>query len=165
MRETTAEIWIGPDQSSDWIGTLSGINASYLLLLRENSRPSWMLLPGNFHDPEPPKVRLAGAWVPTPSRPLEDALLLFAALGAKEGSVRDALAKLGVSLDASHFDLSALFPKGLPNHVYELSRESLVGWRVVVSIGDSSLAKSDLASLRSYAGLKIEVRLPAGDLP
>ena len=44
MRETTAEIWIGHAEGSDWMGTQGGLNASHLLLLRENSRPAYLAL-------------------------------------------------------------------------------------------------------------------------
>ena len=88
MRETTAEIWIGPAQSSEFMGTQGGINATYLLLLRENSRPAWMLMPGNLYDSKPPVLSKPKVWVPTGNHPTEDALLMFAILGAKNHSVK-----------------------------------------------------------------------------
>lgn len=53
MRETTAEIWIGSDQAAEFYPTGGELNPTWLLLLRENSRPAWILGPGNLHDSEP----------------------------------------------------------------------------------------------------------------
>jgi hypothetical protein len=158
MRETTAEIWIGPDQSSDWMGTQGGINATHLLLLRENSRPAWMLLPGNFYDAKPPTIGPAKVWVPTLKRPIEDALLLFAVMGAKVPEVRAVFNEFEKSRGKSRLDLAEKFPRGVPKQVYEASRRHLKGWHVIVSAGDYSLAKIDLAALTRYRNLTVEVR-------
>lgn len=158
MRETTAEIWIGPDQSRSWMGTSGGINATHLMLLRENSRPAWMLLPGNLYDTKPPTIGPAKVWVPTPKRPLEDALLLFAVMGAKVPEVRAVFNEFEKSRGKSRLDLAERFPRGVPKQVYEASRRHLSGWHVVVNIGDYSLAVADVSELVKYPGLTIEVR-------
>lgn len=159
MRETTAEIWIGPDQSSSWMGTSGGINATHLMLLRENSRPAWMLLPGNLYDTKPPTIGPAKVWVPTPKRPLEDALLLFAVMGAKVPEVRAVFNEFEKSRSKTRIDLADKFPNGVPKQVYEASRRHLNGWHVVVNVGDYSLAKGDISALKAYNGLHVEVRL------
>jgi hypothetical protein len=103
MRETTAEIWIGPAQGSEWIGTQGGLNATHLLLLRESSRPAWMLFPGNFHDAKPPQIGRPKVWIPSFKHPIEDALLLFGVMGAKIPEVRAVL---------SEFDINSVFEFG-----------------------------------------------------
>ncbi len=158
MRETTAEIWIGPDQSADWIGTQGGINATHLLLLRENSRPAWMLLPGNLHDTKPAKFGIAKVWVPTQTTPIQDALLLFAVMGAKIAEVRAVLSEFEKSRSKSRLDLADKFPGGVPKQVHEACQRHLKGWHVVVSAGSYSLAARDLASLDLYSHLKSEIR-------
>ena len=159
MRETTAEIWIGPDQSSDWMGTQGGINATHLMLLRENSRPAWMLLPGNLYDTKPPTIGPAKVWVPTAKNPIQDALLLFAVMGAKVPEVRAVLNEFEKARSKNRLDLDDKFPRGLPKQVYEACQRHLKDWHVVVSVGDYSLAKRDLDSLKTYTGLNVEVRL------
>ena len=158
MRETTAEIWIGPAQGSSWLGTQGGINATHLLLLRENSRPAWMLMPGNFYDSKPPQLGRPKVWVPTHSRPLEDALLLFAVMGAKVAEVRAVFGEFEKSSSRTRLDLDSSFPKGLPRQVYVASQRHLQGWHLIANIGDYSFAKKDLASLKKYKGLDIEIR-------
>ncbi len=158
MRETTAEIWIGPDQSSDWMGTQGGINATHLMLLRENSRPAWMLLPGNFYDANPPTIGPAKVWVPTARNPIKDALLLFAVMGAKVPEVRAVLNEFEKSRSKARLDLNDKFPRGLPKQVYEACQRHLKGWRIVVSVGSYSLARADSESLKRYSQLNVEVR-------
>ena len=158
MRETTAEIWIGPDQSSDWMGTQGGINATHLLLLRENSRPAWMLLPGNLYDAKPPTIGPAKVWVPTPKTPIQDALLLFAVMGAKVPEVRAVLNEFEKSRSKSRLDLAGKFPRGVPKQVHEACQRHLSDWHVVISVGDHSLAKIDIGRLGNYSHLNIEVR-------
>jgi len=158
MRETTAEIWIGPAQGSSWMGTQGGLNATHLLLLRENSRPAWMMMPGNLYDAKPPEVNRPKVWVPTHSHPLEDALVLFAVMGAKVPEVRAVLGEFEKSRSRQRLDLDSLFPKGLPRQVYSANQKHLKGWHVVANIGDYSFAKKDLNVLRKYKGLDIEVR-------
>lgn len=158
MRETTAEIWIGPDQSSDWMGTQGGINATHLMLLRENSRPAWMLLPGNLYDAKPPTIGPAKVWVPTAKNPIQDALLLFAVMGAKVPEVRAVLNEFEKSRSKARLDLDDKFPRGLPKQVYEACQRHLKGWQVVVSVGSYSLARADLESLKRYSQLNVEVR-------
>lgn len=158
MRETTAEIWIGPDQSSDWMGTQGGINATHLLLLRENSRPAWMLLPGNLYDAKPPTIGPVKVWVPTPKTPIQDALLLFAVMGAKVPEIRAVLNEFEKSRSKSRLDLAEKFPRGVPKQIHEACQRHLTGWRVVVSLGEYSLATTDLYGLSQYGGLSIEVR-------
>lgn len=158
MRETTAEIWIGRDQSSEWMGTQGGINASHLLLLRENSRPAWMLLPGNLYDAKPPTIGPAKVWVPTPKTPIQDALLLFAVMGAKVPEVRAVLNEFEKSRSKSRLDLAEKFPRGVPKQVHDACRRHLNGWQVVVSVGAYSLASTDLEALSSYGGLNLEIR-------
>ena len=159
MRETTAEIWIGKDQSTDWMGTQGGINASHLLLLRENSRPAWMLLPGNLYDSEPPLIKSSKVWNPTLENPVQDALLLFAVLGAKVPEVRAVFNEFEKSRVKSRIDLGAKFPRGVPKSVYRASQRHLKGWHVIVSAGSYSLAYRDLESLSQYSGLNVEVRV------
>lgn len=158
MRETTAEIWIGPDQSSDWMGTQGGINATHLLLLRENSRPAWMLLPGNLYDAKPPTLSPAKVWVPTPKSPIQDALLLFAVMGAKVLEIRTVFNDFEKSRSKSRLDLAEKFPHGVPKQVHDACRRYLTGWHVVVNVGEYSLAVADLGELARYSGLKVEVR-------
>jgi len=158
MRETTAEIWIGPAQGSDWMGTQGGLNATHLLLLRENSRPSWMLMPGNLYDVKPPALGRPKVWVPSYPHPLEDALLLFAVMGAKLSEVKAVLREFDKSPNRSRLDIDGSFPKGFPRQVYASSQKHLKGWHVVVSVGDTSHAKKDLDALKKYKGLDIEVR-------
>jgi hypothetical protein len=158
MRETTAEIWIGPAQGSDFMGTQGGINATHLLLLRENSRPAWMLMPGNLYDSIPPLLGKPKVWVPTANHPAEDALLMFAILGAKNRSVKTAFEQFGNSRARNRLDLDDLFGKGVPKEVYAACQRHLVDWHVVVSVGSYSLAKRDLSALKKYKKLDIEIR-------
>ena len=158
MRETTAEIWIGPAQGSMFMGTQGGLNATHLLLLRENSRPAWMLMPGNLYDSTPPELGRPKVWVPSFPHPLEDALLLFAVMGAKVPEVRAVLSEFDKSRNRSRLDIDASFPKGFPRQVYATNQKHLKGWHVVVSVGDASHAKKDLDALKKYKGLDIEVR-------
>ena len=159
MRETTAEIWIGEDQSSDWIGTQGGINATHLLLLRENSRPAWMLLPGNLYDSKPPLIKPAKVWHPTLENPIQDALLLFGVAGAKVPEIRAVFNEFEKSRTKSRIDLPARFPRGVPKSVYAASQRHLRGWHVIVSAGNYSLASRDLDALSLYSGLHVEVRV------
>jgi hypothetical protein len=149
------------------MGTSGGLNATHLMLLRENSRPAWMLLPGNLYDTKPPTIGPAKAWVPTPKRPLEDALLLFAVMGAKVPEVRAVFNEFEKSRGKSRLDLAERFPRGVPKQVYEASRRHLNGWHVVVNIGDYSLAVADVSELVKYPGLTVEVRRtsPLSDRP
>jgi hypothetical protein len=158
MRETTAEIWIGPDKSRDWMGTQGGINATHLMLLRENSRPAWILLPGNLYDETPPTIGPAKVWVPTAKNPIKDALLLFAVMGAKVSEVRAVLNEFEKSRSKARLDLDHRFPQGLPTQVYEVCQRHLQGWHIVVSVGSYSLARVDLDSLKQYSKLTVEVR-------
>lgn len=159
MRETTAEIWIGQDQSTDWAGTQGGINATHLLLLRENSRPAWMLLPGNLYDSNPPSIKSAKVWIPTLENPIQDALLLFAVLGARVPEIRTVFNEFENSRVKSRIDLPAKFPRGVPKSIYAASQRHLKGWHVVVSVGSYSLAARDLEVLSKYSGLNIEIRV------
>jgi hypothetical protein len=159
MRETTAEIWIGEDQSTDWMGTQGGINPSHLLLLRENSRPAWMLLPGNLYDSEPPLIKASKVWNPTLENPVQDALLLFAVMGAKVPEVRAVFNEFEKSRVKSRIDLSSKFPRGVPKSVYTANQRHLKGWHVIVSAGSYSLAYRDLEALSLYSGLNVEVRV------
>lgn len=158
MRETTAEIWIGPSQGSDFMGTQGGINATHLLLLRENSRPAWMLMPGNLYDSKPPVLSKPKVWVPTASHPVEDALLMFAILAAKNRSVKAVFDEFEKSRTRSRLDLDDLFGKGVPKEVYAACQRHLSDWRVIVSAGSYSLAKRDLSALKKYKHLDIEIR-------
>jgi hypothetical protein len=158
MRETTAEMWIGPDESSSWAGGQNGINATFLLLLRENSRPSWLLLPGNFYDRNPPFIGPSKAWIPTQSSPAQDALLLFAVLGAKVPEIRAVFNSHEKARGRNNLDLSERFPGGLPKDIYTKCQEHLFGWKIVLSVGKHSLANEDINELGSYKGLNIDVR-------
>lgn len=158
MRETTAEIWIGTAQGSDFMGTQGGINATHLLLLRENSRPAWMLMPGNLYDSKPPVLGKPKVWVPTANHPTEDALLMFAILGAKNLSVKAVFEEFEKSRTQNRLDLDDLFGKGLPKEVYAACQRHLANWHVVVSVGSYSLAKRDLSALKKYKKLDIEIR-------
>lgn len=158
MRETTAEIWIGPSQGEEFLGTQGGLNATHLLLLRENSRPSWMLMPGNLYDVEPPTLGRPKVWVPSFSHPIEDALLLFAVMGAKVPEVRAVLSEFEKSRNRSRLDIDAAFPEGFPRQVYLTNQKHLNGWHVVVSASNGSHAKRDLSALKRYKGIDVEVR-------
>ena len=158
MRETTAEIWIGGDQSSDWMGTMGGINPTYLMLLRENSRPAWMLLPGNLYDTNPPILGSPKVWNPTIENPIHDALPLFAVMGAKVPEIRAVFNEFEKSRSKNHLDLEAKFPRGVPKQIYAASQRHLNGWHVIVSAGSYSLANRNLDALSLYPGLNIEVR-------
>lgn len=158
MRETTAEIWIGPSQGSDWMGTQGGLNATHLMLLRENSRPAWMLMAGNLYDSKPPELGRPKVWVPSYPHPIEDALLLFAVMGAKVAEVRAVLGEFEKSRNRTRLDIDASFPKGFPRQVYAANQKHLKDLHVVVSVGEGSHAKKDLDVLMKYKGLDIEVR-------
>lgn len=158
MRETTAEIWIGPDQTSAWQGTQGGINPTHLMLLRENSQPAWLLLPGNFHDSRPPMIKPGKVWVPTPAHPLQDALLFFAVVGARVPEVRAVFNEFEKSRSKNRLNLGDSFPRGLPKQVYEATQRHLRGFHVIASIGKSSLALKDLKALDRHKGLNIEIR-------
>lgn len=140
------------------MGTQAGLNATHLLLLRENSRPAWMLMPGNLYDANPPVLGRPKVWVPSYAHPLEDALLLFAVMGARVPEVRAVLSEFDKSRNRSRLDVDALFPKGFPRQVYVANQKHLSGWHVVVSVGNGSHAKKDLEILKKYKGLDIEVR-------
>ena len=158
MRETTAEIWVGPAQGADFMGTQGGINATHLLLLRENSRPAWMLMPGNLYDSKPPVLGKPKVWVPTANHPTEDALLMFAILGAKNLYVKAVFEEFEKSRTRNRLDLDDLFGKGVPKDVYAACQRHLADWHVVVSVGSYSLAKRDLSNLKKYKKLDIEIR-------
>jgi hypothetical protein len=158
MNETTAEIWVGPAQGSGWTGTQGGLNATHLLLLRENSRPAWMLMPGNLYDSKPPELSRPKVWVPSFPHPLEDALLLFAVMGAKVPEVRAVLGEFEKSRSRNRLYIDESFPKGFPRQVYTANQKHLKGWHVVISVGDGSHAKKDFGALKKYKGLDIEVR-------
>lgn len=158
MGETTAEIWIGPAQGSMWMGTQWGLNATHLMLLRENSRPSWMLMPGNLYDSPPPILGKPKVWVPTFNHPIEDALVLFAVMGAKVPEVRAVLGEFEKSKNKSRLDVDALFPKGFPKEVYLTNQKNLRDWHLVISASNGSHAKQDLGALKKYKGLEIEIR-------
>ena len=158
MRETTAEIWIGPAQHSQWIGTQGGINPSHLLLFRENSRPAWMLMPGNFHDSKPPQLGRPKVWVPSFPHPIEDALLFFSVMGVKVPEVKAVLGEFEKSRNRARFDIDSSFPKGLPRQVYQANQRHLKDWHVVVCVGSYSHAKYDLSALSKYRGIDVEVR-------
>ena len=158
MRETTAEIWIGRAQGSEFMGTQGGINATHLLLLRENSRPAWMLMPGNLYDSKPPVLGKPKVWVPTANHPTEDALLMFAILGAKNHSVKAVFEEFEKSHTRNRLDLDVLFGKGVPKEVYAACQRHLSDWHVIVSVGSYSLAKRDLSALKKYKHLDIEIR-------
>ena len=65
------------------MGTQGGIKATHLLLLRKNSRPSWMRLRGNLYDAKPPMIGVAKVWVPTAKNAIRYALPLFMVMSAK----------------------------------------------------------------------------------
>lgn len=159
MHETTAEIWIGPDQTNNWIGTQGGINATHLLLLRENSRPAWLLLPGNLYESRPPAIGPAKVWVPTPGKPVQDALLLFSIMGAKVPEILTVFDEFYKSRNRTRIDLSEEFSEGVISELYFAVKQHLVGWKVVVSVGRQSLANKDLGQLDDYHGLNLDIRL------
>ena len=158
MKETTAEIWIGPAQGSTFMGTQGGLNATYLLLLRENSRPAWVMLPGNLYDSKPPALGKPKVWVPTANHPTEDAFLQFAILGAKNQDVKAVFDGFEKSRSRNRLDLDNLFGKSVPKDVYAACQRYLSDWHVIVSVGRYSLAKRDLSALKKYKNLDIEIR-------
>ena len=115
-------------------------------------------MPGNLYDSKPPKLGQPKVWVPSFPHPLEDALLLFAVMGAKVPEVRAVLGEFEKSRSRTRLDIDAAFPKGFPRQVYAANQKHLKGWQVVVSVGDASHAKKDLDALKKYKGLDIEVR-------
>lgn len=140
------------------MGTQGGLNATTLLLLRENSRPAWMMMPGNLYDSKPPRLGKPRVWVPTSSHASEDALLMFAILEAKSPEVKAVFSEFEKSRDRNRLDLDRRFAKGLPKVVYTTCQNHLSGWHLVVSVGRYSLAKRDLAVLKKYRKLDIEIR-------
>jgi len=79
-------------------------------------------------------------------------------MGAKVPEIRAVLGEHEKSRRRTWLDLDARFPRGLPRQVYSANRRHLKGWHVVVNVGDYSYAKKDLASLKKYVGLDIEIR-------
>lgn len=158
MKETTAEIWIGPDQSKGWYSTNGGLNPTHLMLLRENDYPAWLLLPGNLHDSN---VELKGphpVWVPT-RRALEDALLMFAVIKLEILSVCEMFEQLGVPLERDQLNLNALFPDGVHETLYQECKTQLRNLHVVISANEGSLARGNCSAMVAYTGLNIDVRL------
>ena len=140
------------------MGTQGGINATHLLLLRENSRPAWMMMPGNLYDGEPPAPSKPKVWVPTVNHPTEDALLLFAILGAKNRDVKAVFDEFEKSRSRTRLDLDDIFANGVPIEIYEACQQHLSDWHVIVSVGSYSLARRDLSALKKYKNLDIEIR-------
>ena len=140
------------------MGTQGGLNATHLLLLRENHRPAWMLMPGNLYDSKPPALGRPKVWVPSMTHPIEDALLLFAVMGAKIAEVKAVLGEFEKSRSRNRLDIGDNFPNGFPKQVYSTNQKHLKDWHVVASVGSYSLAKRDLESLTKYKGLDVEVR-------
>lgn len=162
MRETTAEIWIGPDQSNGWYSTNGGLNPSHLMLLRENDSPAWLLLPGNLHDTN---VEIGGphpVWVPS-RRALEDALLMFAVMKLEIPRVCEIFEQLGGSTDRDQLNLGNLFPDGVPETLYQECRTQLQNLHVVISANERSLARGDCSAMTSYTGLNVDVRLTVSE--
>lgn len=115
-------------------------------------------MPGNFYDVNPPVLGRPKVWVPSFSHPLEDALLLFAVLGAKVSEVRAVLGEFEKSRNRSRLDIDARFPQGFPRQVYLANQRHLREWHVVVSAANGSIAKKDLDVLKKYKGLDVEIR-------
>ena len=160
MKETTAEIWIAPDQSKGWYSTNGGLNPTHLMLLRENDYPAWLLLPGNLHDSN---VELKGphpVWVPT-RRALEDALLMFAVIKLEIPSVCEMFEQLGGARKRDQLNLDSLFLDGVPETLYQECKTQLQNLHVVISANDRSLARGNCSAMASYTGLNMDVRLTA----
>ena len=115
-------------------------------------------MPGNLYDSKPPVLGKPKVWVPTANHPTEDALLMFAILGAKNLSVAAVFEEFEKSRTRNRLDLDDLFGKGLPKEVYAACQRHLADWHVVVSVGSYSLAKRDLSALKKYKKLDIEIR-------
>lgn len=115
-------------------------------------------MPGNLYDSKPPELGRPKVWVPSYPHPLEDALLLFAVMGAKVPEVRAVFGEFEKSRNRTRLDIDASFPKGFPRQVYAANQKHLKGLHIVVSVGDASHAKKDLDELKKYKGLDIEVR-------
>jgi hypothetical protein len=128
------------------------------MLLRENSRPAWMLLPGNLHDSKPPLLKPARVWIPTPNNPVQDALLFFAVVGARVPEVRAVYGEFNKARVKNRVDLAEDFPQGLPKQIYETCQKHLKSLHVVVSVGNGSLALADLKALDRYTGLNLDIR-------
>lgn len=158
MRESTAEIWIGPDQSADFMGTGGGLNPTWLLILRENSRPAWLLVPGNLYDSTPPVIGTPKVWIPSPDRPIEDALVMFAICGLEDTEVLSVLREYVVNQGLDSFDVGEVFPEGMPEAIYEIARRRLDGLHLVASVGEYSLASNNLEALDHYDGMTVEIR-------
>ncbi len=160
MPETTAEMWIGPNQSSSSVGTQGCLNVIHLPPLRENSHPFSLLLPGNLQDFKPPVVSLAKVWVPTPVRPRQDGLLLFALMGTKVAAVLEFFKGYGRTRSRSSFDLVEKFPRGVAKEIHTVCQQHLNDRHVVLSVGKNSLANQDLNQLDRYQGLNLEIQTP-----
>ena len=158
MQETTAEIWIGPSQGGSYGGTSGGLNATWLLLLRENSRPSWLLLPGNVYDEKPPPMRTRGVWIPSHDHPIEDALVLFAVQGAQHPEITAVFKEFVKQRSSKQLNVDQIYPDGFPDVVYKTCRRLLAGWHVVVNVGEYSHAQFDSSALDEYRAIDLEVR-------
>lgn len=158
MPETTAQMWIGPNQSSSLVGTQGGLNAIHLLTPRENSRPLSLLLPGNFQDFKPPVMSLAKVWVPTPVRSGQDGLLLFALMRTKVAAVLEGFEGYGKTRSRSRFGLVGKIPRSMAKEIHTACQQHLNDWHVVLSVGKNSLANQVLNQLDRYQGFNLEIR-------
>ena len=141
-----------------YMGTKGGLNATHLMLLRENSRAAWLLMSGDLYSSQPPPPARPKVWVPSTSHPIEDALLQFAILGARVPEVRKAFRESMNVRSFSRYDIDANYPKGLPKSIYAINRQHLKDWHIVISLGDYSLARHDIKATEKYSGVDIEVR-------
>lgn len=160
MKETTAEVWIGPDQSQGWYSTKGGINPNHLMLLRENDSPAWLLMPGNFQDTNASIRGPYPVWVPT-KRALEDALLMFAILCAELPSIRRMFEERSGTTEKDQVNLVALFPDGVPEALYLECKAHLQRFHVVISANQRSLAIDNCSAMADYTGLNMDVRITA----
>jgi hypothetical protein len=115
-------------------------------------------MPGNLYDSEPPVLGKPKVWIPTANHPTEDALLLFAILGAKNRDVKAVFDEFEKTRKRNRLDLDDLFARGVPIEIYEACQRHLSDWHVIISVGSYSLARRDLSALKKYKELDIEIR-------
>lgn len=154
MRSTTAELMISPPEGRDFIGPAAGLNPTHYLLLRENSTPGWLLVPGDMYNPEGDRSQTQ-ACIPS-HRVLEDGLVFAAACAVGLPSVRASFGKV-VDLTASHIQIP---PHGLPEDVYETCARSFSDAHIAIVNWHGSLIERDLPLLSQY-GFDLELFRPS----
>lgn len=151
MRTTTAELWIGPAQRSEFMGSDVGMNSTHHAILRENSTPGWILVPGTLYDDDPPDITQRIVWIPT-ERVIEDGLLLLAVHALSLQPVVESLERVvGGDITARHLDLCDFGDGHLPEAVYASCREAFVRAHLAVMAFEGSIVMRHLAVLSQYS--------------